>query len=273
MSCWVLFFLTILVLLLPHILLLARQRLTAAQDQPEIHGALRPMHWMVVAYCAVFHRLRSNGWAPLPESGPALLIANHTCGIDHLILQAGCRRVLGFVIAKEYYDWPLIHWFCKRVGCIPVNRDGRDLPAIRAALRALADGHVVTTFPEGRITPSSGREFGPILPGAAFLAVRAGVPVIPAYIRGTPETNQIGESLITTSRAVVTFGRPIDLTDLKPNQAGDKSVQAEVSRRFLQAWLDLKQSSMQQATWPVASSDELAGSKQDSSSDRCRKTS
>ena len=90
----------------------------------------------------------------------------------------------------------------------------------------------MTTFPEGRITPSSGREFGPILPGAAFLAVRAGVPVIPAYIRGTPETNQIARSLITPSQSMVTFGGPIDLTDFAANQAGDKAVQAEVSRRF-----------------------------------------
>ena len=213
------------------------------------------MHWMVVAYCAIWHRLKSNGWAPLPESGPALLIANHTCGIDHLILQAGSRRILGFVIAREYYDWPLIHWFCKLVGCVPVNRDGRDLQAIREALRALSEGHVLTTFPEGRITPSSGREFGAMLPGAAFLAIRAGVPVIPAYIRGTPETDQIGESLVTPSRAVVTFGRPIDLADFQPNQAGDKAVQAEVSRRFLKAWNDLKTRSTGQDLDRVACSE------------------
>lgn len=258
MTCWVLLTLTIVLLTLPHIILPARSGLSRQQSQPEIHGTLRPMHWMVIAYCALWHRLRTNGWAPLPETGPAILIANHTCGIDHLVLQAGCRRVLGFIIAREYYDWSLIHWFCKRVGCVPVNRDGRDLQAIRAALRSLACGHVMSTFPEGRITPSSGREFGPILPGAAFLAVRAGVPVIPAYIRGTPETNQIGESLITPSQAVVIFGEPIDLSDLKPNQAGEKAVQAEVSRRFLEAFLDLKARSRRLTTHPVASSPDLA---------------
>ncbi len=214
------------------------------------------MHWMVIAYCALWHRLKTNGWAPLPGNGPAILIANHTCGIDHLVLQAGCRRVLGFIIAREYYDWSLIHWFCKRVGCIPVNRDGRDIQAIRATLRALENGRVLVIFPEGQITPSSGRELGAILPGAAFVAVRAGVPVIPCYIRGTPETNQIGESLTTPSRAVVTFGDPIDLTDFEPAQAGDKAVQAEVSRRFLQALLDLQARSRRLAAHPVASSED-----------------
>jgi len=218
------------------------------------------MHWMVVAYCALWHRLKTNGWAPLPAHGPAILIANHTCGIDHLVLQAGCHRVLGFIIAREYYDWSLIHWFCKLVGCIPVNRDGRDVQAIRAALRALGDGSVLVIFPEGQITPSSGRVLGPILPGAAYVAVRAGVPVIPAFIRGTPETNQIGESLKTPSQAVVTFGGPIDLTDFEPARAGDKAVQAEVSRRFLKAFLDLQARSRRLAARPVATSEDSSSS-------------
>src|SRR5947208_338638 len=95
--------LSALLLFLPFLLLPRRSR---ARFQPEIHGTLVPMHWMVVVYCALWHRLKTNGWARLPASGPAILIANHTCGIDHLVLQAGCRRVLGFMIAREYYDWP-----------------------------------------------------------------------------------------------------------------------------------------------------------------------
>ena len=125
MTCGALLSLTIVLLILPYIILPARTGRSGQQSRPEIHGVLRPLHWMVIAYCALWHRLQNNGWAPLPESGPAILIANHTCGIDHLILQAGSRRVLGFIIAREYYDWSLIHWFCKLVGCVPVNRDGQ----------------------------------------------------------------------------------------------------------------------------------------------------
>jgi 1-acyl-sn-glycerol-3-phosphate acyltransferase len=181
-----------------------------------------------------------------------MLIANHTGGIDHLVLQSGCRRVLGFMIAREYYEWPRIHWFCKLVGCIPVNRDGRDIQAIRTALRVLEQGRVLPIFPEGRVTPSSGRVLGEIRPGASFIAVRSGVPVIPAYIRGTPETDQIGESLRTTSWSTVTFGPPIDLSDFKSSQAGDKEVQQEVSRRFRQALLDLQDRSRNLANYQHA---------------------
>jgi 1-acyl-sn-glycerol-3-phosphate acyltransferase len=240
MSSLTLLALSVLLLLLPSVLLPVRKRIIGEQPKPEIHGLNRLMHAIMISYCALWHRLKTNGWAPLPETGGAILISNHTCGIDHLVLQSGCRRVLGFVIAREYYDWKLIHWFCKRVGCIPVNRDGRDLYAMRAALRALGEGRVVPIFVEGQITPSAGRELGELRPGAAYLALRIGVPVIPAYITGTPETNQIGPSLVTPSRAVVTFGPPIDLSDLDCERAGDRDVQAEATCRFRAALLDLR---------------------------------
>ena len=251
MNGWLLLAQSVLLLALPGILLNSWMRNRETPDRPEISGMLRPMHKIMIFYCALTHRLKTNGWAPLPEHGPAILIANHTCGIDHLILQAGCRRVLGFMIAREYYEWPSIHWFCKLVHCIPVNRDGRDVHATRRALAALTDGRVVPIFPEGRITPLSGRQIGEIRPGAAFIAVRSGAPVFPAYIRGTPATDQIGKSLITPSAAVVIFGPPIDLSDFESGQAGDKDVQAEVSRRFLHALLDLQARSRNEVTQPV----------------------
>lgn len=236
--------LTILILLLPRLLILSVAERQPPRPRPEIRLIMRPMHWLMMAYCGLMYRLRTNGWAPLPETGPAILIANHTCGIDHMVLQSGCRRVLGFMIAREYYEWDKIHWFCRLVGCIPVNRDGRDIYATRAALRALEEGRVVPLFPEGKITPSSGRELGEIRSGAAYLAVRSGVPVIPAYITGTPPTNQIGESLRTRSRAFVRFGLPIDLSDFTRADAADKEALAEVSSRFERALLELRSASL-----------------------------
>jgi 1-acyl-sn-glycerol-3-phosphate acyltransferase len=237
MTPWSLLLLAVLLLLLPGILQRAARR---SAPLHEIRGPLRLLYRSFQAYCGLWHQLRTEGYAPLPETGPAILIANHTCGIDHMLLQAASRRLLGFMVAREYYESPWLRGICSYVGCIPVNRDGRDLAAIRAALRALGQGRVLPIFPEGRIVPASGRRLGEMRPGSAYLAIRAGVPVVPAYILGTPRTDEILESLTMPSRARVVFGAPIDLSDIPPDRAGNKDVQAEVSSRFERALLALQ---------------------------------
>ncbi len=191
-------------------------------DRPEIHGLLTAMEWLNRVYCAGMHRLVVFNEAPLPEHGPAILVANHTSGVDNLVLQAGCRRVLGFMVAKEWYEAPVVSTLCRVLRCIPVRRDGRDLSATREALRALSEGRVLPIFPEGKITPESGRAFGPGKPGAAFLTLRARVPVVPAYIRGTPETGLVTKAIVTPSQARVLFGPPIDLSDLLDESDDDR---------------------------------------------------
>jgi 1-acyl-sn-glycerol-3-phosphate acyltransferase len=240
MNSWALLASTALLLALPRLLMPRAREAAGARRRPEIHGDLTFYWWVTRFYTWAWHRLRHDGWAPLPEHGPAVLISNHTCCIDHLLLQSSCRRVLGFMIAREFFELPIVHAFCLRIGCIPVNRDGRDLQATRSALRALAEGKVLPIFPEGTITPKSGRALGPILPGAAFIAVRSGEPVIPAFICGSPPTAEIAPSLLMRSRSRVVFGPPIDMSDVAPSQAGDKQVIARVTERFERALQDLQ---------------------------------
>ncbi len=240
MSAWLLLTLMILVLVLPRLVVGA----ASTGRRPEIHGFLRVVAALNTVYCRLWHRFEQDGPAPLPAAGSAILISNHTCGVDHMLLQASCRRLLGFMIAREYYNKKSIHWICRYIGCIPVDRDGRDFSATRAALRALSQGRVLPIFPEGRIVPESGRRLDPMKPGAAYLAIRAQAPVIPAFIWGTPPTNEIIPSLKTASHARVIFGPPIDLSDFPAHQAGDKRAQAEVCRRFEKALLALRDRSI-----------------------------
>jgi 1-acyl-sn-glycerol-3-phosphate acyltransferase len=158
-----------------------------------------------------------------------------------MILQAGCQRVLGFLIAQEYAEAWYCRRFCRMLNCIPVKRDGRDLTATRAALRALEAGRVLPIFPEGKILATSGRELGEAKPGAAYIALRSGVPVIPAFIQGTPKTAEIGRALITPSRSRVVFGPPIRL-NLAPAESRDAERQQieQVTTQFMAALRALK---------------------------------
>jgi 1-acyl-sn-glycerol-3-phosphate acyltransferase len=223
--------------------------LPGRDPKPEIRGRLRPLWWIDRAYCAFWHRLETER-APLPEHGPAILVANHTCGIDHLLLQAGCARVLGFMVAQEYYDHWLCRPFCRLIGCIPVRRDGRDISATRAALRALKEGRVVPIFPEGRIIPTSGREIGEGKSGAAFIALHSGVPVIPGYIRGTPPTNDVWKALYTPSDARVVYGPPIDLSGLSGGDRPDKEALDAATERIMAAIHALRARSLPDGSVP-----------------------
>jgi 1-acyl-sn-glycerol-3-phosphate acyltransferase len=229
---------SLLLLLLPW---LVRSR---PQPAPEITPPLRALWWLNRFLCGLLHRLDlPDGLAPLPARGPAILIANHTCGIDNFLLQAGCDRVLGFLIVQQWYDNPVCGVFCRLIGAIPVKRDGRDLGATRAALRALKAGRVVPLFPEGKIQPYSGEQFGEARPGAAYLALHADVPVIPAYIRGTPATPSVVEALYRPSHARVVFGPPVDLSDVPRDGSGtrDKELIASVTERLMAAIRALKE--------------------------------
>lgn len=219
----------------------------AERVKPEIRGLTLVLWWINRVYCGLWHRLDISETHALPETGAVVLVSNHTCGIDHMLLQSATRRALGFMIAQEYYDWWVSRPFCKLTGCIPTRRDGRDLSATRAALRALKEGRVVPIFPEGRIIPESGRVFGEAKPGAAFIALKAGVPVIPAYIRGTPPTDEIFVAMRTPSQARVRFGAPIDLSDLVGEDRDDERASIERAKgRIMDAIRALRDGSEEQ---------------------------
>jgi 1-acyl-sn-glycerol-3-phosphate acyltransferase len=227
MSIWTLLVFSVMLLVGPWVLMPRRRR------DAEIRGLLQFLWGINALICAFWYRLEAEQIAPLPEHGGAILIANHTCPIDSMLLQAASRRVLGFLIAKEYFDYWAFRWICRLLRCIPVRRDGNDLAATRAALRALEQGRVVPMFPEGRILPTSGRELGTPRPGVAFIVLHARVPVIPAYVWGTPETNEFGKALLTPARTGVIFGAPINLAEVAPEGPIDKAALTAVSERLM----------------------------------------
>ena len=77
-----------LILLTAGMLLLPELFRNRGKTKPEIHGYLKVLEFIYWSYCVIWHRLRIDKRAPLPEHGPAILICNHTCGIDHVLLQA-----------------------------------------------------------------------------------------------------------------------------------------------------------------------------------------
>jgi 1-acyl-sn-glycerol-3-phosphate acyltransferase len=164
------------------------------------------------AYARLWHRWSSNGLAPLPTEGPAIVIANHTSSADPAFLVAGCSRRLRFLVAKEYYKIRLLNALFNRQGYVPVTRNGQDAGAAREALRCLQAGNVVCLFPEGGLSNAGRPRVRRGKGGAAWLALKSQAPVFPALIVGGPQTNSIRRSWLGCSRVRVIFGRAVDLT-------------------------------------------------------------
>ena len=116
-----------------------------------------------------------------PEGG-ALLCANHTRTNDPLFVAyaLGLRRQIHVMAKEEVMHWPVIGWILKHGGIFGVKRGKADIAAIKTAMKYLKDGELLLMFPEG--TRHQDGDFGDAKTGAAMLAVRTGVPIVPIYI-------------------------------------------------------------------------------------------
>jgi len=130
--------------------------------------------------------LRVDGLEHLPPNGPYLVVANHHNYLDGIVLGVTVPEPISFlVMPRVWRATPLHPLFHRNIRSIPIDLDRGDVGALRRALRSLQEGRVVGIFPEGPFSVRGRLEPG--LPGVALLALRSGVPVVPAGIRGTYE--------------------------------------------------------------------------------------
>lgn len=116
-----------------------------------------------------------------PEGG-ALLCANHTRMSDPLFVAyaLGLKHQIHVMAKEEVMHWPIIGWILKHGGIFGVKRGQADIGAIKTAMKYLKNGELLLMFPEG--TRHQDGDFGDAKTGAAMLAVRTGVPIVPIYI-------------------------------------------------------------------------------------------
>ena len=159
-------------------------------------------------YLELVHRVRFEGFDAIPEltrlaepgGGPLIVAANHTCGLDPMLLQMPLRRRIRWMMWTGQMVRGL-GWLWRHLSVLPVAQDGRDLATVRDSLRALQRGDALGVFPEGGIERPPG-EILPFQPGLGVLAARSGVPVLLCLIEGTPAPKVFG-SFFTPSRTRV----------------------------------------------------------------------
>lgn len=164
-----------------------RFRLVAAL----VIACFRLMRWRFVV----------RGLEHVPRSGGAVIAWNHTSHVDFLTVAYAVLRETGrpvrFLAMRELWDHPVLGWVPRFAEAVPVDRGstrGR-ADALRDAIAALEEGHLVMVAPEGTI--SHAFDLLPFRTGAARMAQLAGVPLVPAVSWG--------------SHRLVTTGHPMRL--------------------------------------------------------------
>jgi len=187
------------------------------------------VHGLLFAHC------RTVNACPFPESGPAIIVANHTSPVDPVLIWrrhfAGFKkphlRVIGFLMAREFYELRgVINWVCRAMESIPVERSGRDMKPIREALKRLEAGHLLGLFPEGRLnveSPDQRLLHGGS--GVAWLAIKSKVPVIPVFIQNSPRAKSMIAAFFKRTHATLIYGEPIDLSAWHEKKPGHAELQ------------------------------------------------
>ena len=139
-----------------------------------------------------------------------MVAAGHVSSFDPwpLALGLGPGRSLRFMAKSELF-WPPLGWLISTCGAFKVERGVTDGAALRTAIRLARAGHVVAMFPEGtRRRKGLRKKFeAEAHTGAARIALAAGVPLVPAGIRGT-------DDLLHLAPLRIRFGEPVELDDL-----------------------------------------------------------
>ena len=197
-----------------------------------IYSAIATLSWPVLY--GLF-RLRARGRENLPEGG-CVLACNHVSSLDPwpLGLPLWPRRFLRFMAKSELYWFPL-SVLVDGAGAFPVRRGQRDTAAIETAVRLAREGHVIAMFPEGTRRAKGLVKKWEARPrsGAARIALEAGVPLVPAAVKGTDRLLRLGP-------VRVAYGPPVEVDDLR-GQDPQLAAQ-EATRRLMERIAELEAS-------------------------------
>ncbi len=168
-------------------------------------------------------RVRIEGLEKLKPGASYVLVANHSSYIDTPVILLLPLQIR-FFAKRGLFKIPLLGGHLRRAGHLPVVRENP-----RASMKSLTEGArlvrergvSVILFPEGGRSPAGLREFKE---GAAYVAIKAGVPVVPIGISGTRQVLPMGSTHVRPHAVTVRIGDPIPTAGLKLDARGELSL-------------------------------------------------
>jgi len=177
--------------------------------------------WARTAVRISLSKLRIEGAENLRKFPVAVYASNHTSYMDTPVIFGALPFQFRILAKKDLWRWPLIGWYLRRSGQMPIDIENphATLSSLGGAVKALRAGMPLFVFPEGGRTPDG--ELRPFLSGAAYLAIRAQVPLVPIALSGVYDLLPMHTRHFYRGELVLRVGEPIETKGMTVRQNGE----------------------------------------------------
>jgi 1-acyl-sn-glycerol-3-phosphate acyltransferase len=174
--------------------------------------------WARGCLWATWSRVTIVGAENLRKRKVAVYASNHTSYMDTPIIFASLPFQFRILAKKSLWDWPFIGWFLRRSGQMPIDTENphATLSSLGGGVKALRADMPLFVFPEGGRTLEG--QLQPFLSGAAYLAIRAQVPLVPMALSGGYDLLPIHTHHFYPSKLTLHVGEPIETKGMTVRQ-------------------------------------------------------
>ena len=155
----------------------------------------------------LYFRLQIRGREHVPAHGPFVLAPVHRSNLDFILVSTVRRPRMRYMGKASIWKSRALGWFVSMLGAFPVHRGTADRESLRTCMRVLENGEPLVLFPEG--TRRSGPVVEDLFDGAAYVAARTGVPIVPVGIGGSDRAMPVGSKMVRPRKIVLVVGEPI----------------------------------------------------------------
>jgi 1-acyl-sn-glycerol-3-phosphate acyltransferase len=156
--------------------------------------AYRFFRRLCVGFCRIWLRMRVEGLEHVPASGAFVVAPVHRSYMDTPIVAVVTKRRLRYMGKDSLWKSAALGWLLSALGGFPVTRGTADREALKRCIEVLQNGEPLVLFPEGE--RKSGPIVQPLFDGAAYVAAKAGVGIVPVGIGGSERVMPKGARFI-----------------------------------------------------------------------------
>jgi cytidylate kinase len=185
---------------------------TAAVEQYQATRNEKILWWLarflVLGFSKLYFRVTFEGLENVPKTGAYLVSPTHRSNVDSFVVLGLTKRRIRFLAKEEMWKLSFVHPLWDALGGIKVERGSTDRESMKLCMAALASGEPLAAYPEG--TRREGPVVEGLFDGPAYMALKAGVPIVPMGIGGSALAMGRGDKFPKPKHIHVIIGKPLN---------------------------------------------------------------